>query len=91
MMQRDGRGEAVLMPLGDRFGDPISESAALRATFLERPCASGLRSTVDHSRFRAAQSLVGPNSRRRRLLHHQPVSSEPSGWHPTCTRHRAAR
>src|SRR5437867_7068139 len=33
MMQRDGRGEAVLMPLGDRFGDPISESAALRATF----------------------------------------------------------
>jgi len=37
MMQRDGRGEAVLMPLGDRFGDPISESAALRATFLERP------------------------------------------------------
>src|SRR5947199_5938231 len=28
MMQHDGRGEAVLMPLGDRFGDPISESAA---------------------------------------------------------------
>src|SRR2546426_6151820 len=23
MMQRDGRGEAVLMPLGDRFGDPM--------------------------------------------------------------------
>ena len=44
------------MPLGDRFGDPISESAArdfLGTSGESREllaCASGLWSTVDHSR-----------------------------------------
>src|SRR2546425_1921696 len=66
MMQRDGRGEAVLMPLGDRFGDPISESAALRATFSERPksLASGSRAPRDCG---ARATTVAPaNVERRR-------------------------